>query len=134
MILVKGASQLEVENYANIETQKVAKWARNNKMIFNDQKSKVIIITKKKPKNRRDTNIFLNNKKLQQVDTLKYLGIAIDKRCSKDHIQRGNTPCFSIWASNMDRVPKKKHNAIKLKRVQRLINIKISEDISHHIP
>jgi hypothetical protein len=62
MILVKGASQIEVENYANIETQKVAKWARNNKMSFNDQKSKVIIITKKKPKNRRDTNIFLNNK------------------------------------------------------------------------
>ena len=79
VILVKGASQLEVENYANIETQKVAKWARNNKMSFNDQKSKVIIITKKKPKNRRDINIFLNNKKLQQVDTLKYLGITIEE-------------------------------------------------------
>jgi len=48
MILVKGTTQVEVENYANIETQKVAKWARNNKMSFNDQKSKVTIITKEK--------------------------------------------------------------------------------------
>ena len=48
MILVKGTTQVEVENYANIETQKVAKWATNNKMSFNDQKSKVTILTKKK--------------------------------------------------------------------------------------
>jgi len=70
MILVKGSNQVEVENYANIETQKVANWARNNIMSFNDQKSKVMIITKK-PKNRRDIKSFLNNKKLQQEDTIK---------------------------------------------------------------
>ena len=69
MILVKGSSQVEVENYANIETQKVATWARNNKTSFNNQKSKVLVITKKKPKNKRDIRIFLNNKKLQQTDT-----------------------------------------------------------------
>jgi len=34
-------------------------------MSFNDQKSKVMIITKKKPQNRGDIKIFLNNKKLQ---------------------------------------------------------------------
>jgi hypothetical protein len=50
MILVNGSSQVEAENYANIETQKVANWARNNKMSFNDQKSKVMIITKKTPR------------------------------------------------------------------------------------
>jgi len=52
MILVKGSNQVEVENFANTETQNVAKWARNNKMSFKNQKSKVIIITKKKSKNR----------------------------------------------------------------------------------
>jgi hypothetical protein len=46
MILVKGTTQVEVENYANIETQNVAKWARNNKINFNDQKSKIMVITK----------------------------------------------------------------------------------------
>ena len=64
VILLKGKTQVEVENYANIETQKVAKWARNNKISLNDLKSKVTIITRKKPKNRRDFKIFLNNKKL----------------------------------------------------------------------
>ena len=39
MILVKGTSQVEDENYANTEAQKVANWARNNKMNFNDQKT-----------------------------------------------------------------------------------------------
>jgi len=38
MILVKETTQEEAENYANIETQKAAKWARNNKINFNDQK------------------------------------------------------------------------------------------------
>ena len=64
LILVNGKTQVEVEKYANIETQKVAKWARNHKMSFNDHKSKVMIITRQKPKNRRDLKIFLNNKKL----------------------------------------------------------------------
>jgi len=64
VILVKGSNHIEGENYANIETQKVAKWARDNKMRFNDQKSKVMIITKKRPKNRRNIKIFLNNKVL----------------------------------------------------------------------
>ena len=49
-------------------------------MSFNDQKSKVMIVTKKKPKNRCDIEIFLNNKKLQQADTIQYLGITIDRR------------------------------------------------------
>jgi len=78
----------EVENYANIETQKVATWARNNKTSFNDQKSKVLVITKKKPKNKRDIRIFLNNKILQQTDTLKYLGITTDRRFNfNQHIE-----------------------------------------------
>jgi hypothetical protein len=31
MILTKGKPQVEAENYVNIETQKVATWAGNNK-------------------------------------------------------------------------------------------------------
>jgi len=89
MILVKGSNQVEVENYANIEKRKIANWARNNKMSFNDQKSKVMIITKKKPKNRRDIKFFLNSKKLKQADIIKYLGITIDWRFNfNQHIDK----------------------------------------------
>jgi hypothetical protein len=97
MILVKGTTQVEVENYANIETQKVAKWASNNKMSFNDQKLKVTIITKKKPKIRRDFKIFLNNKGLQQEDMVKYLGITIDRRFNfNQHIDNVTGKCIKI--------------------------------------
>jgi hypothetical protein len=57
MILTKGKTQVEVENYANIESQKVAAWARNNKIIFNDQKSKLMVITRRKPKIKWDFKI-----------------------------------------------------------------------------
>jgi ASC-1-like (ASCH) protein len=80
MILTKGKTQIEVENYANIETQKVARWTRNNKIIFNDQKSKLKVITMRKTKNKWDFKIYLNNKKLKQEDIIKYLGIIIDRR------------------------------------------------------
>jgi hypothetical protein len=97
MILVKGTTQIDADNYANIETQKVAKWARNNKISFNDQKSKVMVITRKKPKNKRDFGIFLNNKKLQEEDTIKYLGIIIDRRFNfNEHIDNITGKCINI--------------------------------------
>jgi len=55
--LVKESNHVEVENYVNIETQKVTKWASIKKMGFKDKKSKVMIITKKRPNNRRDKNL-----------------------------------------------------------------------------
>ena len=118
-----------------------------------------MIITKKKPKNRRDIRIFLNNKKLQQADTIKYLGIAIDRFNFNQHIDKitGKSikiihalsksakinwglrhdvlriiyngailPILSYGAPVWIECLKKKHNAIELKRVQRLINIKIA--------
>jgi len=66
MILTKGKTQVEVENYANIETQKFATWARENNITFNDQKSKLMILTRRKYKVKRDFKIDFNNKKLQE--------------------------------------------------------------------
>ena len=160
MILVKGSNQVEVENYANIETQKLAKWARNNKLSFNDQKSIAMSVTKKKPKNRRDIEVFLNNKKLQQTDTIQYLRITIDRRFNINRhtdkitgksikiihslsksaninwglrydvlriIYNGAVlPILSYGAPVWIECLNRKHNATKLKRVQRLINIKIA--------
>jgi hypothetical protein len=34
IILTKGKTQIEVENYANNETQKIETWARDNKIIL----------------------------------------------------------------------------------------------------
>jgi hypothetical protein len=42
----------EAENYANIEIRKITNWAKENKITFNEQKSKVMVISRKK---RRET-------------------------------------------------------------------------------
>ena len=97
MILTKGKTQVEVEIYANIETQKVATWARDNKIIFIDQRSKLLILTRRKPKIKWNFKIYLNNKILQQEDTIKYLGRIIDGRFSfNKHIEYITGICIKL--------------------------------------
>jgi hypothetical protein len=55
-------------------------WARENKMKFNEQKSKMMIITRRRLKIKREYKISLNNTLMRQEETIKYLGIIIDKR------------------------------------------------------
>jgi hypothetical protein len=161
VILDKGSNPLEIENYPNIETQIVAKWSRDNKMIFNEQKSKVMRIRKKSPRNSREIKIFINKKILQQADTMNYLGITIDRRLNfNQHIDKITGKSMNIvhalsrsskitWGLRHDVLRiiytgailpilsygapvwieclKKKQNAIKLKRVQRLMNIEMAK-------
>jgi hypothetical protein len=68
------------ENISNIEMSKITAWSRNNKINFNEDKSKVMIISRRKRKGKKKINIYLNNKPLQQVSTMKYLGIVIDNK------------------------------------------------------
>jgi HD superfamily phosphohydrolase YqeK len=50
LLLTRGKSVNEVENIANTELKKVLKWAKDNKVRFNDQKSKVMLMTRRKGK------------------------------------------------------------------------------------
>jgi len=47
-------------------------------MKFNKSKSKAMIITRKRKRDK--INIFLKNRNLEQVDLMKYLGIHFDSR------------------------------------------------------
>jgi len=62
------------ENISNIEKSKIAAWSRNNKINFNEDKSRVMVISRRKRKENKENNVYLNNKPLQQVSTMKYLG------------------------------------------------------------
>ena len=77
LLLTRGKSVSELENTANAELQKISKWARENKVHFNDKKSKTMLMTRRKRKEREDleVRVYLNNKLLLQVKTMKYLGI-----------------------------------------------------------
>jgi hypothetical protein len=76
----------EVENIANTELKKVSTWAKDNKVRFNDQKSKVMLKTQRKRKDRKDLEVYFNNKHLRQVKTMKYLSIIDNKLTFREHI------------------------------------------------
>jgi len=53
IILTKGESFVETENYTNLELRKTSDWARKIKLMFNENKSKVMIISRSKRKEKR---------------------------------------------------------------------------------
>jgi hypothetical protein len=97
LLLIRGKSVSEVENIANTELKKVSTWAKDNKVRFNDQKSKVMLMTRRKRKDRKDLEVYLNNKHLRQVKTMKYLGIIIDNKLTfREHITHVTEKCRKI--------------------------------------
>ena len=89
LVMTKGKTLLEAENFANVELQKISNWSKNNKIKYNEQKSKVLLITKRRRKIDTRLNIFLNYKLIEQVTTMKYLGIVMDEKFNFNaHIQQ----------------------------------------------
>jgi len=73
VILTHGNTHYEAEAYANADVARIENWARENKMQFNELKSKAVIITRKRRQD--EINIILNNRRLVQVKEIKYFGI-----------------------------------------------------------
>jgi hypothetical protein len=48
LIATRGNSVREVENFANLELSKIERWSRRNKLRFNEKKSKVMLLTRRK--------------------------------------------------------------------------------------
>jgi len=73
IVLTRGTCKMETENYANQDLKKTERWAADNKIEFNDKKSKVLFISRKRNDD-REVNIYLNYKRLDQNEEMKYLG------------------------------------------------------------
>jgi hypothetical protein len=82
LLLTCGKCALDAENYTNQDLMKIENWARENKMKFNENKPKVLLVTTKTSRDNRTLNIYLNNNYLEQVSELKYLVIYFDSRLS----------------------------------------------------
>ena len=80
IILTRGETVAEAENYMNIELRKIEEWAQNNKLKFNNTKSKVMPMSWRKRNEKKQIEIYINNKILQQVHSLKYMGIIFDSK------------------------------------------------------
>ena len=77
MFLCAQDTNLEsLENYVNIELDKVFVWLASNKLTLNVKKSKYMIVSRKK--SIPDLCIQINGCHLDQCDSYKYLGIYID--------------------------------------------------------
>jgi hypothetical protein len=70
LVLTRGKFALDAENYANQDFKKIENWARENKMHFHENKSKVLLVTTKTSGDNRTVNICLNNRGMEQVTEL----------------------------------------------------------------
>jgi hypothetical protein len=46
---------------------KIAKWAENNKTKFNEEKSKVMLMSRREGKEQKEILVFVNNEPIPQV-------------------------------------------------------------------
>jgi hypothetical protein len=54
ILSVRGKTACEAENFSNCELSKITAWSKSNKITFNDEKSKVILISRRKRKETKE--------------------------------------------------------------------------------
>jgi hypothetical protein len=97
ILAIRGESVRLVENYSNAELSKITLWSKNNKIMFNEVKSKVILVSRMKLRETIETKVYLNNKPLEEVIWMKYLCIIIDHKFSfQEHINYAAERCTKL--------------------------------------
>ena len=97
ILVTRGKTVIEAENFTNTELNKITAWAKNYKVEFNDDKSTAMLASRRKRKERKHTNIFLNFKQLKQVNKMKYLGIMMDNKFKfNEHITHAAAKCTKL--------------------------------------
>ena len=85
-IMTAGDTPAEADVYANSDLVKIERWAEENKMQYNETKSKAMLITRKR--SNINIDIYLNNRRLEVVKEMKYLGIYFESQPTYDsHIK-----------------------------------------------
>jgi len=97
ILAIRGETVIEVENFSNLEMSKIIAWSKSNKISFNEEKSKVMLISRRKRKEVKGIMVYLPNKHLEQVTTMKYLGIIIDNKFKfSEHISYTAEKCTKL--------------------------------------
>jgi hypothetical protein len=52
ILVIRGESVRAVQNFLNVELGKIAAWSKNNKVSFNEEKSKVMLMSRRKRKDK----------------------------------------------------------------------------------
>jgi hypothetical protein len=80
ILAIRGETVSEAKNVSSLKVSKITPWWKSNKVGFNGEKSTVMLISRRKRKESKEINIYLNNRHLVQVTTIKYLGIITDNK------------------------------------------------------
>jgi len=86
-----------VENYVNEELRKINVWSKKNKTRFNDKKIQSNASFKKEKERKQNITVYLNNKPMEQVTQMKYLGIILDHKFRfNEHIKYTAERCGKL--------------------------------------
>ena len=97
LLVTRGKTVAEAENVTNTELSKITGWAKNYKIEFNDDKSTAMLVSRRKRKERKEINVYLNFKHLRQVNSIKYLGIIMDSKFNfRAHITHTAEKCIKL--------------------------------------
>jgi len=59
LIILRADSVGEAENLAKLELNRITKWARDNKLNFNERKTKVMLLTRRKRKEQKKKEQYI---------------------------------------------------------------------------
>ena len=62
ILMIRADSISEAENIANIEMGKITMWAENNKTKFNEEKSQVMLMIRRKRKEQKEILVYIKIK------------------------------------------------------------------------
>jgi hypothetical protein len=97
MILISRETVIEAENYMNLEVRKILEWAINNKPKFTENKSKVMLMSCRRRREKKEREIYVNNKILKQFNSLKYLEIIFDSKLTlRGHVKYTEEKCSKL--------------------------------------
>ena len=100
VIMTKAESIPKADNIMNAELCKISTWAREKKLQFNEQNSQVMLMTRRKMKENKVNKIYLNNRPLTRVISMKYLGIIFDHKLTvREHINCMAEKCTKLIIS-----------------------------------
>ena len=79
-LLLKGKRPEDIANIANGEIEHIQDWFATNKLLLNADKTKLIVFTSRKCRNKpRDTCIKINGVTVKQVEHETFLGLELDE-------------------------------------------------------
>ena len=97
VIMTTAESIPEAQNIMNVELRKISDWARENKLQFNEQKSQDMLMTRRKREGNKEVKMYINNKPVLQVGSMKYLGIILDHKLTfREHTKYMAEKCRKL--------------------------------------